>query len=192
MNPVAEKCPRCGRSTKMENGEILAYCSSCKSLHEPGERANVDVEIAKYGNVSEGARVYIPFWRFFCTFRLDGDISESHRNVRNFIKDGNEGKIFIYVPAAELDTKETLEAGAFMTAMNPSYETTFSFNDTEHMKCVKGSEIAKSEIQYYFLAAETSKGREDDMLVGFNVEPAHEKLVFLPYYRKAEGLTPAV
>ncbi len=192
MNPIAEKCPRCGRNTKMEKGEVLAYCSSCKSLHEPGERGNVDVEIAKFGNVKDGERVYIPFWRFFCTFAIPSNDVESHRNVRNFVKEGNEGKIFIYVPAADIGAKEMLEAGAYMTAINPSYSTTFSFNDTDHLNCVKSSSSAMSEVQYYFLAAETSQGREDDVKNGFTVEPAHEKLVFLPYYRSGEGLIAAV
>ncbi len=191
MNPVAEKCPRCGRSTRMEKDEVLAYCPSCKSLHEPGERSSVDVEIAKYAHVSDGEKVYIPFWRFFCNFRISGG-GEMHRNVSNFIKDGNAGKIFVYVPAAELGPRQMLEAGGYMTANNPSYSTTFSFNDTEHLKCSKGSGAAKVEVGYYFLAAETSEGRNDDMSSGFDIEPVHEKLVFLPYYREGEMLTPAV
>lgn len=192
MNPVAEKCPRCGRNTKMERGEVLAYCSTCKSLHEPGEKGNVDVEIAKFGSVKDGERVYVPFWRFFCGFSIRGNVSEGHKNVMNFIKDGNEGKIFVYVPAAEMSPKQMLEAGAYMTAMNPSYSTTFSFNDTEHMRCSKSSHSARAEVQYYFLAAETADGRADNIENGFEVEPTHEKLVFLPYYRGGEELMPAV
>lgn len=176
----------------MEKGEVLAYCASCKSLHEPGEQANVDVEIAKFGSVRDGDRFYLPFWRFFCNFTLNGDLSDSHKNVRNFIKEGKEGKIFVYVPAAELDAKEKLEAGAYMTANNPSYATTFSFSDVEHLKCVRNSSSARVEVAYYFLAAETSQGRTDDMQQGFSVEAAHEKLVFLPYYRAADELIPAV
>lgn len=192
MNPMAEKCPRCGRNTKMERNEVLAYCSSCKSLHEPGDRSSVDIEIAKFASVKDGERIYIPFWRFFCTFSISAGQSESHKNVNDFIKDGNEGKIFVYVPAAELQPKQLLEAGAYMTAMNPSYPTTFSFNDATHLICVKSSSAAKAEVRYYFLAAETSQGRLDDINEGFKVETAHEKLVFLPYYRTGEEITPAV
>ncbi len=176
----------------MEKDEVLAYCPNCKSLHEPGEKSNVDVEIAKFGNVRDGERVYIPFWRFFCNFKVPSLDDDKHKNVKNFIKDGSEGKIFVYIPAADLGPKAALETGAYMTAVNPSYSTTFSFNDALHLNCVKSSASARPEVPFYFLAAETSQGRDDDVAGGFSVEPAHEKLVFLPYYRSEEELTPAL
>ena len=176
----------------MEKDEVLAYCPNCKSLHEPGEKSNVDVEIAKFSNVRDGERVYIPFWRFFCNFKVPSLDDDKHKNVKNFIKDGSEGKIFVYIPAADLGPKAALETGAYMTAVNPSYSTTFSFNDALHLNCVKSSASARPEVPFYFLAAETSQGRDDDVAGGFSVEPAHEKLVFLPYYRSEEELTPAL
>lgn len=192
MNPVEEKCPRCGRGTKMERDEVLAYCSSCKSIHEPGERSNVDVEIAKFGNVNEGERIYVPFWRFFCNFSVPETRSDNHKNVKNFVKEGNQGRIFVYVPAADLTADKMLEAGAYLTAVNPSYSTTFSFSDAEHLKCAKSSENARNEVEYYFLSAETAQGRSDDLQNGYGVEPTHEKLVFIPYYRTEDRFTPAV
>ncbi|MBX8631159.1 MAG: hypothetical protein KIY12_05450 [Thermoplasmata archaeon] len=192
MNPVAERCPRCGKSTKVEKGEILAYCSSCKSLHEIGEKSVVDVEIAKFSSVKEGRRVYIPFWRFFSTFDLPSSDETVHKNLREFIKEGNGGRMFVYVPAAELGQGEALTIGARMTAYNPVYSTTFSFNDVEHLKCCRTSSDARSEVEYYFLAAETSEGRREDLLNGFRVEPSHEKMVFLPFYRSDSELIPAV
>ncbi len=192
MNPVSERCPRCGKSTKLERGEILAYCSSCKSLHEIGEKSVVDVEIAKFGNVTEGKRVYIPFWRFFCSFNLDDAGNEAHGNLRNFIKEGNGGRMFVYVPSADLNPRDLIEMGAHMTAYNPVYSTTFSFNDIEHLRCTRNSSDARGDIEYYFLAAETSEGRKEDIRNGFSIDSTHEKMVFLPFYHNGDEFIPAI
>ncbi|MBX8637319.1 MAG: hypothetical protein KIY11_03030 [Thermoplasmata archaeon] len=192
MNPVAERCPRCGKNTKAEKGEVIAYCSSCKSLHEIGDRSVIDVEIAKFGNVSDGHRIYVPFWRFFCTFSLPGAETEMHRNMKEFVKDGNDGKVFVYVPAAELGPQELLKMGAYMTACNPVYSTTFSFGDVEHLKCTHLSDDARGDIEYYFMAAETADGRKDDLRNGFTIDASHEKLVFLPFYQSGNQFNPAV
>jgi hypothetical protein len=192
LNPVAERCPRCGKNTKAEKAEVLAYCSPCKSLHEIGEKSVVDVEIAKFGNVKDGHRVYVPFWRFFCTFSLPGAEAEAHKNLKEFVKDGNDGKVFVYVPAADLDPQELLTMGAYMTACNPVYSTTFSFGDVEHLRCTRMSGDARSDIEYYFMAAETAEGRLEDLKNSFTVDASHEKLVFLPFYQSENRFNPAV
>ena len=192
MNPVAERCPRCGKKTNAEKGEVIAYCSTCKSLHEIGDRSVVDVEIAKFGNVKDGHRIYVPLWRFFCAFSLPGADAEMHRNMKEFVKEGNTGNVFVYVPAAELEPQELLKMGAYMTACNPVYSTTFSFGDVEHMKCIRLSDDARSDIEYYFMAAETSDGRRGDLENGFTIDASHEKLVFVPFYQTGNQFSPAV
>jgi len=190
MNPVSERCPRCGKTCVMESGESLAYCRSCKSLHEPGERGNVDVEIAKFSIVAEGERVYVPFWRYFCSFKVSGNVE--HKNIINFLTDENSGRMFVYVPSADIGPKNALELGAYMTAMSPSYSTAVSFGDVKRLLCTKLSSTARREVEYYFLAAETAEGRVADLRDGFSVEPSTEKLVYIPCYRSGDAFRPAV
>ncbi|MEM3852430.1 MAG: hypothetical protein QXP70_05460 [Methanomassiliicoccales archaeon] len=191
MNLIVERCPRCGKVSKLEKGEVVAYCPSCKSLHEPGKSSNVDVEIGKFSIVSDGERCYLPFWRFFCDFSVNSTGPE-HRNVQNFIHNESSGRLFVYVPAADITPIQALQTGAYLTANSPSYSTTAGFGDVKRLVCAKGSDTARDEVDFYFLSAETSEGRASDLTGGFSVTPTAEKLVFIPFYRKGDGLTPGV
>lgn len=191
MNPVVDRCPRCGRPSTMEKDEALSYCSTCRSVHEPGEQGITDVEIGKFGIAAEGERVYVPFWRFFCDFNLNARTA-AHRNVSEFLKEGSSGRIFVYVPAAILDSHKALELGAYLTANSPSYATATSFGDVRRLQCSRNSRVARNEVSFYFLAAEDAESRAEDLSSGFSIQPTTEKLVFVPCYRNGQDLRPAV
>jgi hypothetical protein len=109
MKVVQVRCPHCSNPIKMKQKDLLFYCDSCKTMHvRDGGVTVVDYEIGDFGRgAPQGDRVYVPFWRLYCSFTIQNVKIEGggFYKLSNWLKGGTgtSGDIFIFVPASDFD-----------------------------------------------------------------------------------------
>ncbi|MFA9388053.1 MAG: MipA/OmpV family protein, partial [Methyloceanibacter sp.] len=101
------KCPSCNSPIYSKQRDQLFYCDKCNVLHtRNGGVEKLDFEIAEFSGSPSGERVFVPFWRLYCSFIIRSKSVEGGHVFRlmSWTKDEDgSGTLFIHIPAADFD-----------------------------------------------------------------------------------------
>ncbi len=73
MKVIQVKCPACSNPIYSKQKDTMFYCDRCGAIHVRGDKGpeKIDYEIAEWKSSSPGDRMYMPFWRLYCSFVIN-------------------------------------------------------------------------------------------------------------------------
>jgi len=177
----------------MKQKDLLFYCDSCKTMHvRDGGIAVVDYEIGDFGKgAPQGDRVYIPFWRLYCSFTIQNEKIEGGGifKLSNWLKGGvgNSGDIFIFVPASDFDPATFKRLAIMITSMPPKYYSRGDFNNVPRLPTTMSREEAMQMAHFVVITMEAEKpGVLQDLDYTLKVNDA--RAIYLPFLASPQGL----
>jgi hypothetical protein len=193
MKVIQVRCPHCNNPIMMKQKDLLFYCDSCKTMHvRDGGVSVVDYEIGDFGRgAPPGDRVYVPFWRLYCSFMINNVKIEGGGifKLSNWIKGGKEtsGDIFIFVPASDFDPATFKRLAIMLTTMPPKYSSRVDFYNVPRLPATMSREEAVQMAHFVVITIEAEKpGILQDLDYSLNVNDA--RAVYLPFITSPQGL----
>ncbi len=193
MKVIQVKCPHCNNPIKMKQKDLLFYCDSCKTIHVRDGGINViDYEIGDFGrNAPQGDRIYVPFWRLYCSFTIKNMKVEGGGlfKLSNWVKGGagTGGDIFIFVPASDFDPATFKRLAIMLTTLPPRYNSRTDFNNVPRLPTTMSREEAAQMAHFVVITMEAEKpGTLQDLDYTLNVNDA--RAVYLPFLTSPQGL----
>jgi hypothetical protein len=193
MKVVQVRCPHCSNPIKMKQKDLLFYCDSCKTMHvRDGGVTVVDYEIGDFGRgAPQGDRVYVPFWRLYCSFTIQNVKIEGggFYKLSNWLKGGTgtSGDIFIFVPASDFDPATFKRLAIMMTTLPPQYASRTDFNNVPRLPTTMTKEEAIQMAHFVVITMEAEKpGILQDLDYSLQVNDA--RAVYLPFLTSQQGL----
>jgi len=146
MRVVQVRCPSCNSPTYSKQRDSLFYCDKCKVLHtRNGGAEKLDFEIAEFGESPSGEKVFVPFWRLYCSFVIRSKSVEGGHvfHLVSWMKDEDgSGTLFIYIPAADFAPSAFKKLAIDYTALSPKYRFRLDFGGVRRMPAVMSREEA--------------------------------------------------
>ncbi len=99
--------------------------------------------------------------------------------------------MFIYVPAAELDTANFRRIAVQYTANPPRYPTRLNFGNAARLPAVVSKQEANELADFVVVTMEAEQPGVMQRL-DYTLTVNDTKLVYLPYVKTAQGLMPAL
>ncbi len=194
MNVIQVTCPSCNTPIYSKVRDRLFYCNRCNTMHvRDGGVEKLDFEIAEFNPSAQGEKVYLPFWRMYCSFTIHsksvegGTISRLASWLRG---GGNSGSLFIYVPATEMDTATFKYYSTLLTANPPRYNTRLNFGDVRRMPAVMKRDEAVELADFVVVTMEAEKPGILQKL-DYSLTVNDSKVVYLPFVLSQSGMAPA-
>lgn len=189
------KCPQCNSPIVMKQKDKVFFCQQCGTAHiRDGGVEKLDVEIAEFSPSAQGEKNYMPFWRIYATFIVRSKSVEGGALFRlsSFLKGGSDsGNMFIYIPAAELDTANFRRMAVQFTANPPRYPTRLNFGNANRLPAVVSKQEAAELADFVVVTMEAEQPGVLQKL-DYSLTVNDTKLVYLPFVRTAQGLMPAL
>lgn len=193
MKVVQVRCPHCNNPIKMKQKDLLFYCDSCKTMHvRDGGVTVVDYEIGEFGRgAPQGDRVYVPFWRLYCSFTIQNVKIEGggFYKLSNWLKGGTgtSGEIFIFVPASDFDPATFKRLAIMLTTMPPKYASRTDFDNVPRLPATMKREEAIQMAHFVVITMEAEKpGTLQNLDYSLQVNDA--RAVYLPFLTSQQGL----
>lgn len=193
MKVIQVRCPHCNQPIIMKQKDQLFYCDSCKTLHvRDGGITVVDYEIADFGRgASQSDRVYVPFWRLYCSFSIQNVRVEGGGvfKLSNWLKGGTgtSGDIFIFVPASDFDPATFKRMAIMLTSTPPRYSSRADFNNVPRLPATMSREEAMQMAHFVVITMEAEKpGTLQDLDYSLKVNDA--RAIYLPFLTSPQGL----
>jgi hypothetical protein len=135
-------------------------------------------------------RYYMPFWRMYSLLDIRSKSVEGgylHR-LGNMIKgEGKGGGLFIFVPAADVDTATFRQLAVSLTTQNPPYKTRKDFNNIVRLPTTLSQEDAVEMADFVVVTLEAEKPGMMQYL-DYSLDIKEAKLVYLPFVNGPRGL----
>ena len=195
MRVIQVKCPQCNSPIQMKQKDKVFYCTQCNTMHiRDGGIEKLDYEVAEFSPTAQGERVYMPFWRIYATFVVRSKSVEGGTLFRlsTMLKGGSDsGSMFIYVPAAELDTANFRRIAVQFTSNSPRYPTRLNFGNVARLPAAISKQEAGELADFVVVTMEAEQPGVLQKL-DYDLTVNDTKLVYLPFMRTAQGLMPAL
>jgi hypothetical protein len=195
MRVIQVKCPQCNSPIQMKQKDKVFYCTQCNTMHiRDGGIEKLDYEVADFNPTAQGERVYMPFWRIYATFVVRSKSVEGGTLFRlsTMLKGGSDsGSMFIYVPAAELDTANFRRIAVQFTSNSPRYPTRLNFGNVARLPAAISKQEAGELADFVVVTMEAEQPGVLQKL-DYDLTVNDTKLVYLPFVRTAQGLMPAL
>jgi hypothetical protein len=195
MRVIQVKCPQCNSPIQMKQKDKVFYCTQCNTMHiRDGGIEKLDYEVAEFSPTAQGERVYMPFWRIYATFVVRSKSVEGGTLFRlsTMLKGGSDsGSMFIYVPAAELDTANFRRIAVQFTSNSPRYPTRLNFGNVARLPAAISKQEAGELADFVVVTMEAEQPGVLQKL-DYDLTVNDTKLVYLPFVRTAQGLMPAL
>jgi hypothetical protein len=195
MRVIQVKCPQCNSPIQMKQKDKVFYCTQCNTMHiRDGGIEKLDYEVAEFNPTAQGERVYMPFWRIYATFVVRSKSVEGGTLFRlsTMLKGGSDsGSMFIYVPAAELDTANFRRIAVQFTSNSPRYPTRLNFGNVARLPAAISKQEAGELADFVVVTMEAEQPGVLQKL-DYDLTVNDTKLVYLPFVRTAQGLMPAL
>jgi len=195
MKVIQVKCPSCNSPIYMKQKDRLFYCEKCNVMHvRDGGIEKVDFEIGEFGPSAQGDKVFMPFWRIYASFVVRSKSVEGGTLFRlsQWIRGaGDSGNIFIYIPAAEMDTANFRRLATQLTTSNPRYNTRLNFAGYPRIPVSMSKQEAAELADFVVVTMEAEQPGTLQRL-DYSLTVNDTKMVYLPFIRTASGLMPAL
>ncbi|MFY9606736.1 MAG: hypothetical protein WAS24_08430 [Thermoplasmata archaeon] len=195
MRVIQVKCPQCNSPIQMKQKDKVFYCTQCNTMHiRDGGIEKLDYEVAEFSPTAQGERVYMPFWRIYATFVVRSKSVEGGTLFRlsTMLKGGSDsGSMFIYIPAAELDTANFRRIAVQFTSNSPRYPTRLNFGNVARLPAAISKQEAGELADFVVVTMEAEQPGVLQKL-DYDLTVNDTKLVYLPFVRTAQGLMPAL
>ncbi len=193
MKVIQVRCPHCNNPIMMKQKDLLFLCDNCKTMHvRDGGVTVVDYEIGDFGRgAPQGDRVYVPFWRLYCSFNINNVRVEggSLFKLSNWVKGGagSSGAIFIFIPASDFDPATFKRLAIMLTTMPPKYASRTDFNNIPRLPATMSKGEAGQMAHFVVITMEAEKpGILQDIDYSLKVNDA--RAVYLPFITSPQGL----
>ncbi|HIH00692.1 TPA: hypothetical protein HA259_01170 [Thermoplasmata archaeon] len=195
MKVIQVKCPSCDSPIYSKQRDRLFYCDKCNVLHGRDEGVEkLDFEIAEFNRSLSGEKVYVPFWRLYCSFVIRSKSVEGGHVFRlaSWLKgqDGS-GTLFIYIPAADFDPMAFKRMAIDYTAASPKYNTRLNFGGVRRMPASMSREEATELADFVVVTMEAEKPGVLQRL-DYSLTVNGSKVVYLPFVLGQSGLVSAL
>ena len=194
MKVVQVRCPSCNSPIYSKQRDRLFYCEKCNVLHvRDGGVDKIDFEIGEFKSELPGERVYMPFWRLYCSFVIRSKSVEGGHVFRlvSWIRgDDGSGTLFIHVPAADLDTATFKRLAIDFTLSSPRYSTRLNFGSVRRMPATMSRQDARELADFIVVTMEAEKPGVLQRL-DYSLIVNGTKMVYLPFVISQSGLAPA-
>lgn len=195
MKVVQVKCPSCNSPIYVKQLDRMFYCDRCNVMHvRDGGIERVDFEIGDFNPNAQGERVYMPFWRIYASFVVRSKSVEGGTAFKlfNWLKGGSDsGNMFIYIPAAELDTASFRRLSSQFTAASPRYATRLNFGGVQRLPVAISKEEAAEMADFVVVTMEAEQPGVLQRL-DYSLTVNDARMVYLPFVRTAQGIMPAL
>jgi Zn-finger nucleic acid-binding protein len=195
MKVIQVKCPQCNSPIQMKQKDRVFFCTQCSTMHvRDGGIEKLDYEIAEFNPNTQGERTYMPFWRIYATFIVRSKNVEGGTffKLASMLKGGSDsGNVFIYVPAADLDTANFRRIAVQFTSNPPRYPTRLNFGNVSRLPAVISKQEAAELADFVVITMEAEQPGVLQRL-DYTLTVNDTKLVYLPFVRAAQGLMPAL
>jgi endogenous inhibitor of DNA gyrase (YacG/DUF329 family) len=200
MKVTQVKCPQCSQPIYMKQKDEMFYCQNCGAIHYrdvhgvhrvPYEIADIRADLKS----SPSARpLYMPFWRLYCNFNIRSREVQGgtlHKLAALFKGTSNGGMLYIYVPAADLDTVTFRRWAVALTTGAPSFVARADFANIERLPTSVNQEEA---IELADFVAVTLEAEQPGTLqyLDYDLKVQEAKMVYLPFVQNGAGLTLAL
>lgn len=196
MRVVQVKCPKCGTPVMQKQRDLLFLCESCGAVHiRDGGTEVVDYEIADFARGAQGDKVYVPFWRMYCSFtirHMDSSGGVLYK-LSNWVKDkaDNSGEIFVWVPAADFDQATFKRLSTTFTAELPRYQSRMDFGSVPRLPMAIPKEEAMKLADFVVVTMEAEKPGVLQEL-DYTLQIMDARVVFLAFRSSSGGLVPSM
>ena len=194
MNVIQVKCPSCNTPIYMKQKDTLFYCERCNVMHvRDGGVEKVDFEVGEFNPGAQGEKVYVPFWRIYASFIIRSKSVEggSIFKLTQWLKGGGDsGNLFIYVPAWDQDVANFKRFASMLTGGNPRYKTRLNFGGLPRIPVTMSKKEAAELADFVVVTMEAEQPGVLQRL-DYSLTVNDTKMVYLPFIRSAQGLTPA-
>ena len=195
MKVIQVKCPQCNSPIMSKVKDKVFVCSQCNAVHiRDGGVEKMDVEIAEFNQTAQGERTYMPFWRVYATLVIRSKSVEGGTlfKLTSFLKGGSDsGNMFIYIPAADLDTANFRRMAVQYTSNPPKYPTRLNFGNVVRLPAVLSKQEANELADFVVVTMEAEQPGVMQRL-DYSLTVNDTKLVYLPFVKSAQGLVPAL
>jgi hypothetical protein len=173
----------------MKQKDKLFYCAQCSTMHvRNGGVEKLDYEIAEFGPNAQGEKVFMPFWRVYASLIVRSKNVEGGTlfKIANFLKGGDSGSMFIYIPAADLNTGDFRRMAVQFTSNPPRYSTRLKFGNEARIPAAI-SKMEAAELADFVVV--TMEAEQPGVLqrLDYTLTVNDTKLVYLPFVRNAQG-----
>jgi|GEM_PF-418980 endogenous inhibitor of DNA gyrase (YacG/DUF329 family) len=193
MKVTQVKCPKCELPLYMEQQDEFFYCSHCGTIHtrEMQRVERIPYEIADFRDSTPADnRIYVPFWRLLTDFRIKSqDVRGGFfGKMGQALKGGDRGgALYIFVPAAHLETPAFRYWSVNLTINNPRYGTRNDFGGTKRMPAATNREEAIELADFVAVTLEAEKPGTLQYL-DYSLTVNEAKVVYLPFVSSPSGL----
>jgi endogenous inhibitor of DNA gyrase (YacG/DUF329 family) len=195
MRVVQVKCPSCNTPIYSKERDRLFFCDKCNTLHvRDGGVEKVEYEIAEFSSSAQGEKVYMPFWRLYCSFVIRSKSVEGGHIFRlaSWLRGGGDsGNLFVYIPAAEMDTGSMKHWSTTFTVNSPRYATKLNFGGVRRLPAAMTKDEAEHMADFVIVTMEAEKPGVLQRL-DYSLTVNDSKVVYLPFVYAKGGLVPAL
>ena len=195
MRVVQVKCPSCDSPIYSKQRDRIFYCDKCNVLHTRDDGVEkLDFEIAEFNRPVSGERVYVPFWRLYCSFVIRSKSVDGGHIFRlaSWLKGENgSGTLFIYIPAADFDPMTFKRLAIDYTIASPKYSTRLDFGGVRRMPASLSRDEAEELADFVVVTMEAEKPGVLQRL-DYSLTVNGSKVVYLPFVLGQSGLVPAL
>jgi len=195
MNVIQVKCPSCNSPIYMKQVDRMFYCDRCNVLHSRDKGVEkIDFEIGEFAPSAQGEKFFMPFWRVYASFVVRSKRSEGGTMFKLFswLKGGSDsGNMFIYIPAAEMDTASFRRLATQFTSSSPRYATRLNFGGMQRMPVAITKEEASELADFVVVTMEAEQPGVLQTL-DYSLTVNDTKMVYLPFVRTGQGMMPAL
>ena len=193
MKVLQIKCPNCHQPIYSKVKDRAFYCHHCRTMHiRNGGTEIIDFDIAEFNPNASGERVYMPFWRLYSTFRINqSNVSGGafHKLGRWLNGTSKGGNLFIYVPAWATEVHEFKRWAMGLTEGQPMYSLRTDFNNVERGPTSVAKEEAMKMADFVIVTMEAERPGTLQYL-DYSLQVHDARLVYLPFLRGPQGITP--
>lgn len=194
MNVIQVKCPSCNSPLYMKQKDNLFYCERCNVMHvRDGGVEKVDFEVGEFNPGAQGEKVYAPFWRVYASFIIRSKSVEggSLFKLSQWLKGANDsGNLFIYIPAWDQDVASFRRFATLLTTGNPRYKTRLNFGGLPRIPTALSKKEAAELADFVVVTMEAEQPGVLQRL-DYTLTVNDTKMVYLPFVRSGQVLTPA-
>jgi hypothetical protein len=169
----------------------MFLCQSCGAIHYRDAQGphRVAFEIASPNPSSTGQRYYMPFWRLRCDFNIRSKNVEGgllHKLATSFKGGDNGGVLYIFVPAANLDTTTFRRLAVALTSSPPRYSLRQDFDGIERIPTTMMQDEAIEMADFVAVTLEAEKPGTLQYL-DYELKVQEAKLLYLPIVNTTNG-----
>jgi len=193
---VQVKCPNCGQPIYQKSKDPMFLCQNCGAIHYRDDTGAhmVAFEIAGANPSATGQKSYMPFWRLRCDFNIrsrDVEGGMFHKLATSLRGGDNGGVLYIFVPAADLDTVTFRRLAVTLTSAPPRYTVRQDFNGIERIPATMRQDEAIEMADFVAVTLEAEKPGTLQYL-DYDLKVQEAKLLYLPVVNAQNGPWPAL